>query len=181
MANPTTKNSPLSLLILQALFLYFLLYPLLMFNNISTSLAQPTTYNVVEFGANPNGQTDSTEAFLGAWNKACGSPNPASIYVPQGQFLLGTPTKFSGQCVNGAISMTIDGTLVAPSDYRLIGDAPHWLTFDQVSGVSIHGGVLDGQGASLWDCKSSGKANCPIGAVVCMLHMHVTNANCIHQ
>ncbi|KAJ1414427.1 Pectin lyase fold/virulence factor [Sesbania bispinosa] len=157
MANPTTKHSPLSLLILQALFCSSLLF--------NSTLAKSTIYNVVDFGANPNGQNDSTEAFLSAWNKACGSPNPTAIYVPQGQFLLGSSMRFSGQyCGNNAISITIDGTLVAPSDYSVIGGAGYWLTFDQVSGVSIHGGVLDGQGTSLWDCKTSGKTNCPIGA-----------------
>ncbi|MCI33927.1 polygalacturonase-like, partial [Trifolium medium] len=35
--------------------------------------------------------------------------------------------------------------------------------FEKVSGVSIQGGVLDGKGTSLWDCKNSGKS-CPIGA-----------------
>lgn len=152
MANPTPELIP------QTLFLLYFLF--------TSTLAQSTTYNVVDFGANPDGKTDSTKAFLTAWNVACASPIPSGIHVPQGQFLLGSATTFSGRCNNNAISITIDGTLVAPSDYRVIGDARYWLTFDQVSGVSIHGGVVDGQGTSLWDCKNSGRT-CPIGATVC--------------
>ncbi|XP_061366906.1 polygalacturonase-like [Gastrolobium bilobum] len=156
MANPTTKPSPLSLLVLHTL--YFLSYSLF----LHSTLAKSTTFNVVDFGANPDGQTDSTEAFLSVWNKACDSAKPVGIYVPQGQFLLSKVT-FTGQCNNNAISITIDGTLVAPSDYNVIGNAGYWLNFNQVSGVSIHGGVLDGQGTYLWDCKNLGQT-CPLGA-----------------
>ncbi|KAK7246105.1 hypothetical protein RIF29_40964 [Crotalaria pallida] len=152
MENPTPK----------ILFLYFILCSFL----FNSTLAKSTTYNVVDFGAKPDGKTDSTKAFLSAWDKACVSPKPATIHVPQGQFLIGSAATFRGKCNNKAISITIDGTLVAPSDYRVIGVKRYWLTFDQVSGVAIHGhGVIDGQGSSLWDCKSSAaKTCCPIGA-----------------
>ncbi|AES64731.2 endo-polygalacturonase [Medicago truncatula] len=89
---------------------------------------------------------------------------PSTIYVPHGKFLLGRVT-FRGECTNKDISIIIDGTLVAPSDYHVIGEASYWLTFENVSGVKIHGGVLDGKGTSLWDCKNSGKS-CPMGAAV---------------
>ncbi|XP_057432854.1 polygalacturonase-like [Lotus japonicus] len=164
MANATTKHSPLppnSLVVLHAL-LYFLLF---YFNSLT--LARPSTYNVVDFGANPNGETDSTDAFLDTWNKACYSLEPTAIHVPQGKFLLGRDITFRGRgCVSKAamISITIDGTLVAPSDYHVLGNAESWITFNGVSGVSIHGGVLDGQGASLWDCKSELLKTCTIGA-----------------
>nr|KYP43649.1 Polygalacturonase [Cajanus cajan] len=121
------------------------------------------TYNVVNFGAKSDGKTDSTKAFLNAWYKACASTNPASIYVPQGRFLLKSVT-FKGTCANKAITINIDGTLVAPSDYRVTGNTGNWLQFEHVNGVSIHGGVLDGQGTALWSCKNSGKSNCPTGA-----------------
>ncbi|KAL2344663.1 hypothetical protein Fmac_005948 [Flemingia macrophylla] len=133
---------------------------------LSSSLARgAATYNVVNFGAKSDGKTDSTKAFLNAWSKACASTIPASIYVPQGRFLLKSAT-FKGQCANKAISIIIDGTLVAPSDYRVTGNAVNWLQFEGVDGVSIRGGVLDGQGAALWGCKNSGQGNCPTGATV---------------
>ncbi|KAK9200523.1 hypothetical protein WN944_015721 [Citrus x changshan-huyou] len=54
--------------------------------------------------------------------------------------------------------------LLAPSDYRIIGDAGNWILFEHVNGVYIYGGILDGQGAGLWARKRSGNNNCPSGA-----------------
>ncbi|XP_057489591.1 polygalacturonase-like [Actinidia eriantha] len=121
-----------------------------------------TTYNVVALGAKGDGKSDSTMPFLSAWDSACGSDHPATVYVPPGTYLLGK-TMFSGPCKNGDITFRIDGTLVAPSDYRVLGNAANWLIFDRVSGVSVYGGTLDGQGTGLWACKRSGQ-NCPTGA-----------------
>ncbi|KAJ7969265.1 Polygalacturonase [Quillaja saponaria] len=137
----------------------FMIFCLVIFKS---SLAVPVTYNVVGFGAKQDGKTDSTKAFLSAWSKACGSTWPAIIYVPPGRFLL-RKAVFNGQCKSNAITIHIDGTLVAPSDYGVIGNAGNWLLFEHVSGVSVVGGILDGQGTGLWDCKNSGK-NCPSGA-----------------
>jgi len=41
------------------------------------------TLNIVSFGANPNGETDSTNAILTAWTSACSSTTPTTIYVPK--------------------------------------------------------------------------------------------------
>lgn len=141
------------------------LLSLIISKDVSVSAAAPAvTYNVVSLGAKPDGKTDSTKAFLSAWAKACGSVNQATIYVPAGRFYLSSVV-FSGQCKNTAITFRIAGTLVAPSDYRVIGNAANWILFQHVNGVSISGGVLDGQGTGLWACKSSGKG-CPSGATV---------------
>ncbi|KAF3449626.1 hypothetical protein FNV43_RR10357 [Rhamnella rubrinervis] len=49
--------------------------------------AATTTYNVISFGAKPNGVIDSTKAFLNAWSTACASTKAAIIQVPrEGQF-----------------------------------------------------------------------------------------------
>ncbi|KAM7460850.1 hypothetical protein LguiA_028971 [Lonicera macranthoides] len=116
----------------------------------------------MDLGAKPDGKTDSTKAFLGAWAAACGSAKPSSIYVPPGRYLV-QKMHLSGQCKNSAITVRIDGTLVAPSDFRVIGNAGNWILFEGVNGVTVIGGVLDGQGTGLWSCKSSGKG-CPSGA-----------------
>ncbi|KAM3750009.1 hypothetical protein ACB098_04G004800 [Castanea mollissima] len=129
---------------------------------ISIVLATPMTYNVVSLGAKADGKTDSTRAFVSAWTKACASVKPAIIYVPAGRFYL-RQVVFSGPCKNNAIIMRIVGTLVAPSDYRVLGNTGKWLVFEHVDGVTISGGVLDGQGTGLWACKASGKS-CPSGA-----------------
>ncbi|CAL0313614.1 unnamed protein product [Lupinus luteus] len=153
MANPTQKLCPSSLLILTIIC-----------SLLNSTTAESATYNVVNFGAKSNGQKDSTNAFLSVWSKACASATPSMIYVPQGRFIIGNVATFRGPCTSKAISIKIDGTLVAPSDYHAVGNTGYWLHFDRVIGVSISGGVLDGKGTALWGCKNSAQSTCPTGA-----------------
>ncbi|KAK6138701.1 hypothetical protein DH2020_027563 [Rehmannia glutinosa] len=128
-----------------------------------SSAANPSYINVQNFGAKPNGKSDCTKAFLSAWAAACATTQPATIYVPAGRYLLRNAIFAGNSCKNKAITIRIDGTLVAPTDYKVIGNAGNWLKFYRVTGVSIYGGTLDGGGAKLWACKTSGKS-CPKGA-----------------
>lgn len=143
------------------------LITLLIFS-ITTSLlytaTAAVTYDVVSFGAKADGITDSSKAFVSAWASACGSTKAATIHVPSGKFFVKTAT-FAGPCKNTAITFKIDGTLVASSDYNVIGNSGNWIVFQHVNGVNVYGGVLDGQGTGLWSCKNSGKS-CPSGATV---------------
>ncbi|XVF82491.1 hypothetical protein PTKIN_Ptkin16aG0053100 [Pterospermum kingtungense] len=139
---------------------------------IGINLTSATTqYNVLNFGAKPNGRTDSTKAFLNAWNAACGSADSTLIYVPKGRYLLGSMA-FKGKCKSPQITTRIDGTLVGPVDYQVLGNSANWLSFEGVSGVSIIGGALDAKGTSLWACKAS-HTNCPSGATT----LSFTNSN----
>ncbi|CAI0380751.1 unnamed protein product [Linum tenue] len=104
-------------------------------------------------------KTDSTRAFSEAWKRACSDPRPSVVYVPYGKFHL-RDIAFEGPCKSNAIVVRIDGTLVAPSDYSVIGNAGNWIRFHKVDGVRISGGILDGQGTRLWSCKLAGK-DCP--------------------
>ncbi|KAM6567743.1 hypothetical protein CsatA_026871 [Cannabis sativa] len=131
-------------------------------------LALPTlstsSFNVLMgFGAKPNGLTDSTDAFLRAWEAACASTHDTLIYVPKGRYLL-RPLVFKGPCKSPHITFRIDGTLVAPQDYRVLGRAQNWLNFQRVTGVSIVGGALDAKGPALWACKANSAKSCPSGA-----------------
>ncbi|KAJ9558792.1 hypothetical protein OSB04_013406 [Centaurea solstitialis] len=125
--------------------------------------AAAASYNVKKFGAKADGKTDSSKSFMSAWSAACGSAKPANIYVPKGRYMVGG-LRFRGPCRNRAITVRIDGTLVAPSNYRILGSANYWLLFSRVEGVMIQGGTIDGQGAGLWACKSSNSKKCPEGA-----------------
>ncbi|KAJ0518461.1 putative endo-polygalacturonase [Helianthus annuus] len=127
-----------------------------------TSVAA-ATYNVDKLGAKPDGKTDSTKAFMAAWSRACGSEKPAIMYVPKGTYMVGGML-FSGPCKNGNVTVQIDGALKAPSNYSVLAKAQSWLLLQHVQGVNIVGGVMDANGAGLWDCKSSGSKNCPDGA-----------------
>ncbi|KAG6741213.1 hypothetical protein POTOM_054445 [Populus tomentosa] len=133
--------------------------------------AKAAQFSVLSYGAKPDGKTDSTKAFAAAWAHACASTQPATISVPKGSFSLGQ-VRFQGPCKNRAILLRIDGTLVAPSDYKVIGNAKNWLIFEHVNGVTVSGGTLDGQGAGLWSCKNSGNG-CPRGAT----SLEFTNSN----
>ncbi|CAI0470468.1 unnamed protein product [Linum tenue] len=128
----------------------------------SPAAAVAAQYSVTSYGARPDGRTDSTRAFLAAWNKACSSPSPATIYVPAGTFYLKN-VAFQGPCKSTSIAFLVDGTLLAPSDYGVIGPVGNWIMFHAVDGVTVSGGTLDGQGKGLWACKASGKS-CPQGA-----------------
>ncbi|PIN25963.1 Polygalacturonase [Handroanthus impetiginosus] len=141
-------QNPVPILFFTLLFLIFL----------HQSFAITTTYNVLNFGAKSDAKTDSAAAFFTAWSEACASTRPSLVYVPQGKFLLNN-LQFKGPCNNKAITFRIDGTLVAPAN----NNAANWLAFEEVDGILIHGGILDGQGAALWACKKSGKS-CPSGA-----------------
>ncbi|KAK7826110.1 polygalacturonase, partial [Quercus suber] len=111
---------------------------------ISLVLADPTIYNVVSYGAKPDGKTDSAEAFLSAWTKACASMQPATIYVPAGKFALGQVT-FIGPCYD-KVNVMLIGTLVAPSDYTVLGNKAYWIVFEHIDGLAVSGnGILDGQ------------------------------------
>ncbi|GAV69468.1 hypothetical protein CFOL_v3_12969, partial [Cephalotus follicularis] len=63
--------------------------------------------------ANSDGTTDSSKAFLAAWTNECWFTMAATI----------------GPCKNSAINIIIDGTLLAPADYRVIGNAGNWISF----------------------------------------------------
>ncbi|XP_010277791.1 PREDICTED: polygalacturonase-like [Nelumbo nucifera] len=131
---------------------------LLMMMLFSSSLA---FINVVTLGAKPDGKTDATSSFLKAWTLACSSVNPQTIYIPTGNFLI-KPAVFRGPCKNRMV-VRIDGTLLAPSDYRVLGSSTNWLLFVKITGLSVIGGTLNAQGATYWACKNAGKS-CPAGA-----------------
>ena len=139
-------------------FVFFILHP----------SSATNVYNVISFGAKGDGLTDSTKAFTDAWAAACASiaSTTSIIFVPRGRYLL-RPAVFAGQCTRTRIIILIKGTLVAPSDYRILGKADSWFSFEGVSGVSILGGVLDARGHALWACKAAGnQQHCPSGATV---------------
>ncbi|KAK3200120.1 hypothetical protein Dsin_023535 [Dipteronia sinensis] len=141
-----------------------LIFAILLITFSTSSSAIPVTFNVADLGARPDGTTDSTQAFVNAWARACGSTVAATIYVPLGRFLLRNVVFNGKDCKNNNIVVRIDGTLVAPADYNFIRNVNHWIFFEHVDGVSVLGGIFDSQGAGLWTCKRAGHNGCPNGA-----------------
>ncbi|XP_047342268.1 polygalacturonase-like [Impatiens glandulifera] len=129
--------------------------------------------NVVNLGANSNGGTDSSKAFLKAWESACSSSGSSTISVPSGRYLISSPVEFSGDdCKASAITFRIDGTLVAPANYLELANNANWIMFQRTNRVSIFGGTLDARGSGLWACKNGG-GDCPSGAT----SLQFTNSN----
>lgn len=145
-------------------FIYFNIFLLVVSANLNLSSATTTNYNVLRFRAKGNGVTDSTQAFTEAWAAACASAGSTTTYVRKGRYVLGS-LAFKGDCKGWDITFRIDGTLVAPADYQVLGQANNWLGFEGVNGVSIIGGAIDAKGSSLWACNAAG-TNCPNGATV---------------
>lgn len=146
-----------------AQFLLLLLQLLLLYTRVSPT---PTkVYNIATFGAKSGERTDSTRPLLKAWAAACGSAGAATIIVPEGRFLVGR-ADFTGPCKSKSINIQVNGVLSAPSDYTRLAKNGDWLSFEEVDGVTIHGGVIDGRGSNLWACKIKGRRNCPQGATV---------------
>ncbi|CAL1392911.1 unnamed protein product [Linum trigynum] len=135
------------------------------------SASRPSVYSVTDYGARADPKTDSTKALSEAWRKACSDPRSSVVYVPHGRFHVRN-LGFEGPCRSKDILVRIDGTLVAPSDYSVIGNAKNWILFHDVDGVRISGGILDGQGTGLWSCKLDGRKDCPTGA----MNLHIANS-----
>lgn len=149
-------------LIINSLLLVLILLFIQLFSSVNA------VYDITDFGAKPGGETDSSKSFLSAWDAACGSPEAATVHVPDGSFLVGQIT-FSGPCKSSKITIQIDGTIVAPSNYANLAKAGEWMAFEKVEGVSVYGGTIDGRGKSLWACKAGG-GNCPDGATSLAFH-----------
>ncbi|KAM7460852.1 hypothetical protein LguiA_028973 [Lonicera macranthoides] len=119
---------------------------LMFFNVISSSLPNKT-FNVIDLGADPDGKTDSTNAFLDAWELSSREEFPNLIYVPPGTYVV-QKMNLTGHDNNPLVTFGINGTLSAPWDYRDTGEVENWITFNDVNNVRIEGGILDGHGAT---------------------------------
>ncbi|KAI5317728.1 hypothetical protein L3X38_037435 [Prunus dulcis] len=99
-------------------------------------------------------------------------------HVPEGRYLLLNAIVFKGDnCKSTDITFRIDGTLIASSDYRILGQSFNWLSFEGVTGVSIIGGALDAKGTALWACKLAGSTDCPNGGATSLSFTNSKNIN----
>ncbi|KAK8961475.1 hypothetical protein KSP40_PGU019279 [Platanthera guangdongensis] len=62
-----------------------------------------------------------------------------------------------GPCRSSNIAVNIGGTLVAPASYT---SQNRWIAFKNVSGLTVAGGLFDGQGQAVWNCKNA-QNECP--------------------
>ncbi|KAL6224562.1 hypothetical protein ACLB2K_003417 [Fragaria x ananassa] len=117
-------------------------------------------FDVANYGARGDGRTDSSKAFIDAWNGACQNIGGGTVLFPKGTFMV-APVVLLGPC-KGSMELRFQGNLLAskkPSDFLGID---HWITVQRVNGLMISGGgTLDGLGADGWgfnDClKNPGR------------------------
>ena len=123
-------------------------------------------YNVLRYGARPDGAADAAGPFLRAWADACLSTRPATVLVPPGRYLVSSAT-FAGPCRSrAAVTFAVAGTVVAPAGAGGRGSSGRWITFENVDGLVVSGGTLDGRGRALWECRRRGQSSCPTPASV---------------
>uniref|UniRef100_A0A803MF11 Polygalacturonase-like n=1 Tax=Chenopodium quinoa TaxID=63459 RepID=A0A803MF11_CHEQI len=132
--------------------------------NLKFVTATYNYYDVVNLGAKPNSNSDSSKALEAAWNITCDSTGESTIHIPEGEYFVPKSLKFSGKgCQSSKINFVINRTLKAPSDFRVLQNSKTWVLFEHVNGLTLSGGVFDAAGAKLWNCKRSGKEACPRG------------------
>ncbi|CAD5192496.1 unnamed protein product [Musa acuminata subsp. malaccensis] len=130
-------------------------------------------YNVKDYGAAGDGQTDNTKAFETAWSAACAVQGKATIVIPEGAYLLG-PTIFKGPC-KGIMVMQVKGQLLASTHLEAYNQ--YWLHFQYINGLVISGGGrFNGQGASAWPYNQCKKTNNCKPLPMNLVFSFVTNA-----
>ncbi|CAH2046422.1 unnamed protein product [Thlaspi arvense] len=112
-------------------------------------------YNVLDFGAKGDGETDDSKAFVKAWKTMCGDDdgNTKTLLIPSGQTFLLQSLQFHGPCGSSSV-VQMNGNIVAPVDKRawLDNKTPNWIVFVSINGLTIIGvGTINGFGSSFWE------------------------------
>ncbi|CAN1281221.1 Exopolygalacturonase (Fragment) [Linum perenne] len=122
-------------------------------------------FDVTEHGAIADGQTQSQNAFLAAWEAACNhnGSGDSTFYVPEGIYFVG-PMVFQGPCFNGkSPKIRIRGILVAPTSLSAFNNS-NWIQFKNLNEIDLSGedGMteIDGRGAvEAWKQESCSKSS----------------------
>ncbi|KAI4317378.1 hypothetical protein L6164_025250 [Bauhinia variegata] len=125
-----------------------------------TADSQNPLFNVMNYGAKGDGQSDDSKAFLKVWQDVCGATKGSPILlIPNGKTFLLQPIAFKGACKSATINVQLQGDLVAPQRVNAWkwqdNGRDTWIEFSDISGLVVNGGgKIDGQGASWWKCCS---------------------------
>ncbi|MBA0856915.1 hypothetical protein Goshw_004829 [Gossypium schwendimanii] len=103
-------------------------------------------FNVVDFGAKPDGATTSTINFIRAFKEACNHNGRAMLVIPEGNFVVGSML-LSGPCTfQPPLMVQFAGNLL-PQDSTVAAENADWITFMNFNGLFISGkGTINGQG-----------------------------------
>ncbi|KAL8481270.1 hypothetical protein ACS0TY_027163 [Phlomoides rotata] len=114
-------------------------------------------FNVTDFGAVGDGDSDDTAAFRSAWKEACQVENGVVLAPSDLSFTI-TSTIFSGPCLPG-LTFQIDGVLMPPDGpdcWPETDSDKQWLVFYRLDDMTFTGtGTIEGNGQKWWDlpCK----------------------------
>ncbi|KAL7144556.1 hypothetical protein ABFS83_07G020200 [Erythranthe nasuta] len=114
-------------------------------------------FDVTDFGAIGDGDTDDTAAFKSAWKAACQVENGVVLAPADFTFVI-TSTIFSGPCQPGLV-FQVDGVLATPDGPDCWPESDshkQWIVFYRLDNMSFTGtGTIEGNGQKWWDlpCK----------------------------
>ncbi|CAI8587585.1 unnamed protein product [Vicia faba] len=110
-----------------------------------------TFFNVLDYGAKGDGNTDDTKAFEATWAATC-KVEASTMIVPANYTFFVGPISFSGPYCKPNIVFQLDGTIIAPTNPSAwSGVTLQWLEFSKLEGIVIQGnGVIDGRGSIWW-------------------------------
>ncbi|CAJ1948716.1 unnamed protein product [Sphenostylis stenocarpa] len=112
---------------------------------------QNKIYNVMDYGAQGDGKSDDSEAFVSAWNATCGAEEASTLLVPpNGEFMV-KGLNFRGPCNATSVNIQVRGRIVAPAmNVWLKGQKTNLISIFNVSSLSIDGsgGSIDGYGST---------------------------------
>ena len=157
-------------------------YFLLVFSLLSYYNTLCQTYNIVKYGANPNGKTLSTEAIQKAID-ACGNAGGGTVLIPAGTFLSGTLFLASNirlEISEGAVLMASNNLQDYQEDTK---GEKHFIVADSAKNIVIAGnGIIDGQGSFFWDEKFKPLAR-PVGWIYLknIEHLKIHQVNLQHS
>ncbi|KAJ0240734.1 hypothetical protein HA466_0223180 [Hirschfeldia incana] len=139
-------------------------------NFLCFGLVNGQNYNVLDFDATGDGQTDDSNAFVKTWNAACGGGGEVStLLIPAGRTFLIQPIVFNGPCRSSNTKVQLEGIIVAPSNKEAWSNpnSRMWIKFSAVLGLVIVGsGTINGRGD---DCIAINTGN---------TNINVTRINC---
>ncbi|XP_028759741.1 probable polygalacturonase At3g15720 [Neltuma alba] len=125
------------------------------------------TFNVLDYAATANGQTNDSKSFLKAWKDVCeATQDSPTLLIPKNKTFMLQPVTFMGECKSSTINVKIEGRLIAPRgviDWKWEGvKKGRWIHFSDIKGLLVNGrGLMDGQGAPWWDCFHESRCKRP--------------------
>uniref|UniRef100_A0A0E0JEP4 Pectate lyase superfamily protein domain-containing protein n=1 Tax=Oryza punctata TaxID=4537 RepID=A0A0E0JEP4_ORYPU len=144
-------------------------------SSVGSEAQQRPSYNVLDFNATGDGNTDDTKAFLAAWEETCNNEGWPILIIPGGRTFLLKQVRFNGSC-KSPIKIQMDGNIVAPN-YIWTSEEDNLVTFYSVNNLTLDGnGQIDGKGAIWWTCYTQKILAFALCNNLSVRNIHLTNS-----